>query len=89
MKENTGTIRLNSQKQRAKFADRESRMQGLSIQEIADAAGVCPPTVYKFMDGTTRFPRMETVVGIFGALGYDVVFTAKRAVSRGTIQLAA
>ncbi len=86
---NTGTIRLNSQNQRAAFCRREERMQGLTIANIADEAGLAWQTVQKFLDGVTRFPRMLTVVRIFGALGYDVTFTAKRASSRGTISLAA
>jgi len=84
-----GTIRLTNQRQRAAFCRREERLQGLTIANLADETGLAWQTVRRFLDGYTRYPRMETVVLIFGAFGFDVTFTAKRAKSRGTISLAA
>ena len=86
---NTGkVIRLKTQKQRATFVRREIRMQGFNVNQVSEEAEMAWITVHNFAQEITRFPRMETVVKIFGVLGYDVVFTAKKtSPSKGMIEV--
>jgi predicted transcriptional regulator len=83
---NTGpVIRLRTQIQRARFVWREIQSQGLTCEDVADETGLCGQTVRNFVNEDTKYPRMETVVGIFGALGYDVIFSARKAATRGRV----
>ena len=79
-------IRLKTQKQRATFVRREIRLQGWTINGVAEEANLCWTTVGRFAQEITRLPRLETVIRIFGVLGYDVVFTARKA-SKGSIEV--
>jgi len=79
-------IRLKTQKQRATFVRREIRLQGWNVNQLADEAELAWMTVHNFAQEITRLPRMETVVRIFGVLGYDVVFTARKH-SKGSIEV--
>ena len=79
-------IRLKTQKQRATFVRREIRLQGWNVNQLADEAELAWMTVHNFAQEITRLPRMETVVRIFGVLGYDVVFTARKS-SKGSIEV--
>ena len=84
---NTGKIiRLKTQKQRATFVRREIRVQGWNVNQLAEEAELAWMTVHNFAQEITRLPRMETVVRIFGVLGYDVVFTARKH-SKGSIEV--
>ena len=53
---------------------------------MAEEANLCWTTVGRFAQEITRLPRLETVIRIFGVLGYDVVFTARKA-SKGSIEV--
>ncbi len=79
-------IRLKTQKQRATFVRREVRLHGWTINSLAEDAGLCWTTVGRFAQEMTRLPRLDTVIKIFGSLGYDVVFTAKKS-DKGTIEV--
>ncbi len=79
-------IRLKTQKQRATFVRREVRLQGWTINSLAEDAGLCWTTVGRFAQEMTRLPRLDTVIKIFGSLGYDVVFTARKT-GKGTIEV--
>lgn len=47
--------------------------------EIADEAGICLATLYNWCHGTTFNPRLNTVIKVAKALGYEIqlVRTAK------------
>ena len=79
-------IRLKTQKQRATFVRREIRSQGWNVNQLAEEAELAWMTVHNFAQEVTRLPRMETVVKIFGVLGYDVVFTARKS-AKGAIEV--
>ena len=64
-------IRLSSQRQRAKFVRREIRTQGLTVCALSDLADLAPTTCYRFTQDITQYPRMDTIVKMFGALGFD------------------
>jgi predicted transcriptional regulator len=81
------SVRLNTQEKRAAFVERELRSQGWGVIDFAAECELAWSTVYNFIDGTTKFPRMETVVKIFRILGYDVVFQARQ--SKGEVRIAA
>jgi transcriptional regulator with XRE-family HTH domain len=40
---------------------------------IAARAGCCPSTVANLASGETKSPRLQTAIGILGALGFEVV----------------
>lgn len=79
-------IRLKTQIQRATFVRREIRTQGWTVNALAADADLAWTTVDRFAQEETRLPRLETVIKIFGSLGYDVVFTARKT-SRGAIEV--
>jgi transcriptional regulator with XRE-family HTH domain len=48
-----------------------------SVPELAALAGVSPTTVYRLFEGTTKYPRFETLVKIADVLNYAIYFQKK------------
>lgn len=46
-----------------------------NIPSVASAAEVCPATIYNWMDGTTVTPRLDTIVKVAQAIGYELTLT--------------
>lgn len=52
---------------------------GRTQKEIAQAAGVTQPTIHNWLWGSTISPRLNTIVAVADALGFDIVLQkAKR-----------
>jgi hypothetical protein len=82
---------LKTRQSRSDFFRKEMRRQGMDIQALADAAGVCYQTVANFMQlGSkagvrafwTKDPRTNTTVSIAQALGWTITFRAAKEVGR-------
>jgi hypothetical protein len=79
-------IRLPTQKHRSDFIRNALREAKLGVYELAEKAELHPSTVARFTDlisgnnktlsklGPTRDPKTSTLIKIFSALGYEVVF---------------
>lgn len=48
---------------------RAMQLKCMSVQDVADAAGIARVTLYKILDGRTRNPRIDTAQLIADALG--------------------
>ena len=84
--ENVEVIRLPTQKHRSDFIRKALRESELGVYELAQKADLHPSTVARFSDlisgnnkslsklGPTKDPRTSTLIKIFAALGYEVVF---------------
>ena len=80
-------IKLGTQKRRSDFARSEMRAEGLSINELAMKTGHCWETVHNYIMGFTTWPRTDTTINIFKALGYDVTLKKGSGSSKGTVIL--
>ena len=83
-------ISLPTQARRAAFARKEMRIQGWTVQALADKSGRHWMTVARFLDlnenlGPSMNPATETTKSIFHALGYDLCFV--KTGSKGIIEL--
>jgi transcriptional regulator with XRE-family HTH domain len=56
------------------------RDSGFSMESLAQEAGVAPATVYFWLSGCTKHPRIDTLYKIADALGYDIVLRQMRTV---------
>lgn len=45
---------------------------GFSVDALAQEAGVAPATIYFWLDGKTKHPRIDTVHKVATALGLDI-----------------
>lgn len=45
---------------------------GFSVEALANEAGIAPATLYFWLDGKTKHPRIDTVHKVATALGLDV-----------------
>jgi transcriptional regulator with XRE-family HTH domain len=48
-----------------------------SVNDIAAAANVSPPTVYKWLNGETMQPRLYTLRAVANVLGYNIALTKR------------
>ena len=49
---------------------------GLTVAELADKTGLHFTTIYSIENGETS-PKMDTMLRIMNALGYDIVFNPR------------
>lgn len=54
---------------------------GFSIEALAHEAGVAPATIYFWLEGKTRTPRIDTVHKVAAALGLDIRLYRERKVT--------
>lgn len=73
MKPDTGSMKRLKEIVEECFA--RAADQNLDMQSWADAAGVVYTTIWKLVNGDTRFPRFQTVVMIAKAVGLEVTLT--------------
>ena len=55
------------------FNEIKDLMAGYHTVWLAETARVSPCTLYNWLDGTTRFPRLDTIFKVARAMGYDIV----------------
>jgi len=55
------------------FEDIKAELRGYNVDWVSDHAGVSKAAIYFWLDGTTRQPRLSTIVKVAKALGYRVV----------------
>ena len=76
-------IRLPTQLARAKFVRQEIRRQEITVEDLANKADLHHTTVARYAGldvpgyEPTKDPRSNTMIRIFSALGFDVVFRTK------------
>ena len=56
-----------------KLVQHELLRAKLTYTEIGKRASIANSTVANIASGTTRFPRIETIIRILGALGWAIV----------------
>lgn len=54
------------------FDELKDILNGYNIQSVSDVSGVAVCTLYFWLDGTTRKPRLDTVIKVATALGYEL-----------------
>jgi len=54
------------------FEDLCNELYGYSVESVADSANVAPSTIYFWLDGTTKKPRLDTIVKVANAIGFDI-----------------
>lgn len=59
---------------------------GFSVDALAHEAGVAPATIYFWLDGKTKRPRIDTVHKVATALGLDIRLYRMRKVTPTTQQ---
>lgn len=47
-------------------------LQGYNVESVAEVAGVAPSTIYFWLDGHTKCPRLDTIVKVAGAVGWEI-----------------
>ena len=62
------------------FEELKDHLAGYNIKSVSDLSGVATPTLYFWLDGTTRKPRLDTIIKVAQALGYELqlIKTTKR-----------
>lgn len=46
-----------------------AKRRGMTVRDLADAAGLSHPTVYRILSGVTPDPRASTLLALANALG--------------------
>ena len=54
------------------YEDIKSELKGYNIESVAENSGVAPATIYFWLNGTTKKPRLDTVVRVAKAIGYEL-----------------
>ncbi len=52
------------------FEQIKDELKSYNIGWVSEAAGVVPSTLYFWLDGQTRYPRLSTIVKVAKTLGY-------------------
>ena len=63
---------LNEQDQAEVFEQLKDIMRGYNVEDVAYNAEVAPSTIYFWLEGKTRFPRLNTIIKVAYALGYEL-----------------
>ena len=54
------------------FVELKDILRDYCIASVSDACGVAEGTMYRWLDGVTRKPRLDTIVKVANALGYEL-----------------
>jgi len=54
------------------FEDLKGALQEYNIESVAEVAECSPTTLYNWLSGFTTKPRIDTLVKVAEAVGYDV-----------------
>ncbi len=46
--------------------------QEMDLYQLADKAGLCSQTVFRFIHGETELPRLKTIIALAKAVGLEV-----------------
>jgi hypothetical protein len=71
------TILLDDSAEAVQLVQQEIFASGLLYMKIAELAGVSTSTVGFIAQGQTKWPRLETMIRILGALGWDILATKR------------
>jgi DNA-binding phage protein len=66
------------------FEEVKDILKDYSIQSVADVSGVRTSTMYFWLDGTTRCPRLDTIVKVAKAMGYELQLAKTEKAQKGT-----
>jgi len=66
------TYSIKSTRDLATLVENAARIDGWSTNRLAGAANLCYQTVDRLIDGTTKFPRLETAIRVLSALDYEI-----------------
>ena len=61
-----------------------ARDSGTSLQTLARQAGLCNSTLYEWLDGKIKAPRLATMIRVAEALGQPIEFQRRDAERRGS-----
>lgn len=78
---NTRPRALKTTEQVAFIVESAMKLEGYTINRLAEEAGVCFATVARRIARETKFPRLDTVIKILTALDYEVTVGKSRDVS--------
>jgi len=67
------------------FEELKGILNGYNIDSVADVADVAASTIYFWLDGRTRKPRLDTVLRVAEAVGYTLQLVPARA-DRATLR---
>lgn len=54
------------------FEELKDILYEYNSQSVAESAGVATSTIYFWLDGQTRKPRLDTIVKVAAAVGYEL-----------------
>lgn len=60
------------------FEQLKDILAGYCVADVAEKAAVCPATIYFWLDGTTQKPRMDTVIKVARAVGWEISLKRRR-----------
>ena len=60
------------------FEEIKNLLHDYRLQTVANASGVYIATLYFWLDGTTKAPRIDTLTKVAEALGYEITLTMAR-----------
>lgn len=66
-------LRLEHESHYAVFEEIKEHLRHYNIKSVSQLSKVAEPTLYFWLDGTTRKPRIDTLFRVADALGYEIV----------------
>lgn len=66
-------VQLNKDSEFDLFLELIEILTPLDLAAVANEAGVCYGTLWQWLYGSTTKPRLDTLVKVAGAVGYDLV----------------
>jgi len=60
------------------FTDLKGELRGWDIKSVAIEAEVAPATIYFWLCGKTKKPRLDTVARVANAIGFDLQLVRKK-----------
>ena len=61
------------------FTDLKAELEAWDPKSVAKAAGIATSTIYFWLSGKTKKPRLDTIIKVADVLGYNVVLVRKQA----------
>jgi len=59
------------------FDDLKAELRGWNTRSVAQTAGVATSTVYFWLEGKVKTPRLDTVVKVADAIGFELTLRRK------------
>jgi hypothetical protein len=56
-----------------RFKTLKAALEAYDLTSVADASGVCPATLYLWMAGITKAPRLSTMLAVADVIRYELV----------------